>query len=83
MIEGDERYLTGRGAKLCMQRSTSVEPEQGRLKAIFGLDSVPVRGKGAVNQHVVGCIFVYQLAIFYGFATGRKNPMAIKYLINS
>ena len=83
MAESDERYLTGGGAKVYMQRSTSVEPEQGRIKAIFGLDSLPVRGERAVNQHVVGCIFAYQLAIFYGFATGRDNPMEVKYLINS
>lgn len=83
MAESDRRYLEGGGAKIYTRRSTSIEPEQGRLKTIFGLDSLPVRGKRAVNQYVLGCVFVYQLAIFYGFATGRDNPMQVKYLINS
>lgn len=83
MAESDDYYLKGGGDKVYAKRSTSIEPEQGRLKEAFGLDRVPVRGKKAVNQYVLGCIFTYQLAIFYGFATKRENPLQIKYLIGS
>lgn len=83
MAESDEWYLNGGGAEVYAQRSTTVEPEQGRLKSTFGLDSVPVRGKKAVNQRVLGCIFTYQLAIFYGFATEQDNPLQVKYLVGS
>lgn len=83
MAESDKRFATREGEETYDLRKVSVEPAQGRLKALFGLDPLPVRGARAVNTYVLGCVFVYQAAIFYKCVRKLKNPLQVNELLVS
>ena len=80
--ESDEEFATPKGKEIYDLRKESVEPAQGRIKDIFNLDTVPVRGKEAVNRYVLGCVFVYQMAIFYKCIMNMDNPMQVKCILS-
>ena len=83
MDKSDRRFATAEGKETYDLRKESVEPAQGRLKATFNLDPLPVRGAKAVNTYVLGCVFVYQVAIFYKCVCKLKDPLKIKEVLVS
>lgn len=83
MEKSDERFATSEGKITYDLRKKSVEPAQGRLKDTFNLDPLPVRGAKAVNTYVLGCVFVYQLAVFYKCVCKLDNPLKIRELLVS
>ena len=76
--ESDEEFATPEGKEIYDRRKESVEPAQGRIKDLFDLDTLPVRGKEAVDRYVLGCVFVYQMAIFYKCVMNLDDPMQVK-----
>ena len=83
MEKSDKRFATREGKKTYDLRKVSVEPMQGRLKDLFGLDPLPVRGETAVRTYVLGCVFVYQIAIFYKCVRKLSYPLQIKSYLHS
>lgn len=83
MEASDKRFATRKGKETYDLRMESVEPAQGRLKDTFGLDPLPVRGARAVNTYVLGCVFVYQAAVFYKCICKLDNPLKIREVLVS
>ena len=83
MEKSDKRFSTREGKETYDLRKVSVEPAQGRLKELYGLDPLPVRGQKAVNTYVLGCVFVYQAAIIYKCVRKLENPLQIKGYLRS
>lgn len=83
MEASDKRFSTRKGKEIYDLRKESVEPAQGRLKDTFHLDPLPVRGARAVNTYVLGCVFVYQVAIFYKCICKLDNPLRIREILVS
>lgn len=83
MEKSDKRFATREGKKTYDLRKASVEPAQGRIKDLFGLHTLPVRGTKAVNTYVLACVFVYQVAIFYKCVRKIKDPLQVKEFLSS
>lgn len=61
-------------------RNTSIEVLNGRLKSIFALDPLPVKGKRKVWIWVLSAVISYQLMVLYNIKHHRKIG-AVKHIL--
>jgi hypothetical protein len=65
------------GREALVLRKTSVEPFQGQLKALFGLEYLPMKGLANVRGLVTLCVLVYALLVRLNVLLERP-PLQIK-----
>jgi hypothetical protein len=76
-------YESEIGQAIYRWRSISVEPLIERIKSVFRIDPLPVRGYHRAAAVVLMSVLLYQLLVYYNCKTGVDNPTSIKYMIGS
>jgi hypothetical protein len=82
-LELVEFYNSREGQCIYGTRKISVEFLFECINDAFGISVLPVRGFGMSASHVLMCVFVYQLAVYYNCVVGAKNPRCIKRMIGN
>ena len=57
-------FKSKKGQAMIRKRG-AIERLFDRIKDTFGVSPLPVRGYDNVSSHVLTCVFVYQIAIYY------------------
>ena len=82
LIEFYESELLGQ-VIIYSWRGISVEPLIERIKGVFKIDPLPVRGYQKAAAIVLLSVLVYQIMIYYNCKTGIKQPKAIKHMLEN
>ncbi|MBI5145851.1 MAG: transposase, partial [Thaumarchaeota archaeon] len=73
-------FKSTKGQRIIRRRG-AIERLFDRIKDTFGIEPLQVRGMHNVSSHVLMCVFVYQVAIYYNCMMGVKNPQRVKHVI--
>lgn len=76
-------YKSKLGQRIYRKRSTSVEPLFQCIKGAFEIPSVPVIGFENVSSHLLMCVFVYQIAVYWNCITGSSNPRCVRQMLGN
>ncbi|MGI0068674.1 MAG: transposase, partial [Nitrosopumilaceae archaeon] len=76
-------YKSRKGQSIYRNRSVSIEPLFECIKNTFGISVSPVIGFDNVSSHVLMCVFVYQLAVYYNCVTGSDKPRCVKRMLGN
>lgn len=78
-----KRYhlFRSRNGQRVIRKRGAIERMFDRVKDTFGISPVPVRGYPNVSSYVLGCVFVYQIAIYYNCMIGETRPQCVKHMI--
>ncbi|MGI0061450.1 MAG: transposase [Nitrosotalea sp.] len=76
-------YKSRKGQKIYHNRGVSIEPLFECVKDTFGVSTSPVIGFDNVSSHVLMCVFVYQLAVYYNCVTGSDKPRCVKRMLGN
>jgi hypothetical protein len=76
-------YRSRKGQRIYGTRSVSIEPLIQCVKDTFGTSSVPEIGFDNVTSHLLMCVFVYQIAIYYNCMVGSDNPRCVKHMLGN
>jgi hypothetical protein len=73
-------YLaTAEGKSRYQQRASSIEPFFATIKALFGLDPLPVKGKIKVSAFILLALYAWNLIVLFNFINnrplGRVKPL--------
>lgn len=77
------RFLHTWNGQRIIRRRNSIERMFDRIKDIFGIEPLPVRGFCNVSSYVLLCVFVYQIAIYHNCVMGVKNPQCVKHMLGN
>jgi hypothetical protein len=65
-------YLASEAGKAWYkQRGTSIEPFFATIKALFGLDPLPVQGKIKASAFIILALYAWNLIVLFNFLTDR------------
>ena len=78
-----EFYESNIGQNIYSLRNTSIEPLIGRIKSVFRIDPLPVRGYTKSCAIVLLSVLLYQILVYYNCKTNMDKPIAIKYLLGT
>ena len=65
------------------QRRISIEPLIERIKSVFRIDPLSVRGFQPVSAIVLLSVLLYQIIVYYNCKTEKINPKSIKYMLGT
>jgi hypothetical protein len=63
------------------KRGTSIEPLIERVKSVFRIDPLPVRGYDKACTIVLLSVLLYRILVYHNCKMKKGNPQAIKYMI--
>ncbi|MEM3077794.1 MAG: transposase [Candidatus Nitrosotenuis sp.] len=75
-------FKSDKGQRIIHKRG-AIERQFDRIKDIFGIEPLRVRGEYNVTSYVLMCVFVYQVAIYYNCVTRRTRPQCVKHMLGN
>jgi hypothetical protein len=78
-----EFYESNVGQAIYSLRGKSIEPLIEHIKSVFRIDPLPVRGYHKTCTVVLLSVLLYQILVYYNCKTNKKNPRAIKYMLET
>ncbi len=75
-------YESEIGQSIYKRRRISIEPFI-RIKSVFRIDPLPVRGFHKVSAIILLSILLYQIMVYYNCKTEKINPKSIKYMLGT
>lgn len=77
------RLFCSRKGQAIIRKRGAIERLFDRVKDTFGIEPLPVRGMRNVSSHVLMCVFVYQIAIYWNCMAGSNNPKYVKHMLGT
>jgi len=65
-------YQISLALKVYQKRNVTIEPFNGRIKSLFHLNPLPVKGKKKVKLVILSAVLSYQLIVMYNMKSHRK-----------
>ena len=76
-------YKSRKGQRIYRTRRVSIEPLFDCIKETFGISVVLVRGFDNVSSHLLTCVFVYQMAVYYNCVRGSDKPRCVRHMLGN
>jgi len=64
-----------------IRRRDAIERLFDRVKDMFRMEPLPVRGEENVSSYLLACVLVYQVAVYYKYLIGSDKPQCVKHII--